>query len=158
MAARRSPAPAPAPPGPPLPAGRGGGAGAPPSTAPAPSTTAPGAAGDSGAGGGRSSGRFNQTGFGPTAGGVLLGAFGVVLFVQYSRGGPAEVRAWFAAKFLNNASGGSVAAGTNAIGQGAQILGQGITLNATGTGGQSGAGASGATPSSPPSNKQGLLP
>jgi len=146
--ARRAPSTAPAPPAPA--AAGGSGTGAPP----APAAPAPGTSADASSGG-RSSSRFNQSGFGPTAGGVVLGAFAVVLFVQYSRGGSAQVKAWFAAKFLNNASTSAGAAGS-LVGQGVQIWGQGVTLGATGAGGTSGADSGGSAPSSPPTNKQGL--
>jgi hypothetical protein len=129
------------------------GASAPTSSPPAAPLSPPGGAPSAGS---SSTSRLNPTGFAPTAGGVILGMLAVVLFVQYSRGGWSEVKAWLAAKFLNNAT-GSVGAGTSAIGQGAQSLGQGITLGAAGSGGQSGAGTGGNVPSSPPTNKGGLL-
>jgi hypothetical protein len=69
---------------------------------------------------------------------VVLGAFAVVLFVQYSRGGAAEVKKWFAAKFLNKNSGGQKALGALGSGgnQALQDL-QGMSLGGAGIPGTS---------------------
>jgi len=121
----------------------------------APSTSSPPAAPPIAAASSTGS-RLNPGGFAPTAGGVIIGMLAVVLFVQYSRGGWSEVKAWLSAKFLNNASTSAGAAGS-LVGQGVQIWGQATTLGATGAGGMSGAGSGGSAPSSPPTNKGGLL-
>lgn len=90
--ARRASAPAPAAPA------AGGGPPPPAPAAPTPGSAAP-------TSGGRSTSRWNAPGWAPTAGGIVLGALADVLFVQYMRGGWAEVRAWLGAKFLNNSAG-----------------------------------------------------
>lgn len=92
---RRASAPAPAPAAP-------AAAGGPPP--PAPAAPPPGSTGPS-TSGGRPASRWNAPGWAPTAGGIVLGALADVLFVQYMRGGWAEVRAWLGAKFLNNSAG-----------------------------------------------------
>jgi hypothetical protein len=73
---------------------------------------------------------------------VILGVLAVTLFVQYSRGGGAEVRKWLVAKFLNNQTAGGAVGST--IGKGAGLLG---TIYGGGAGGNAGAGAG--APSNP---------
>jgi hypothetical protein len=95
--------------------------------------------------------RWNQSGPFSTAGGVILGVLGVTLFVQYSRGGAAEVKRWLTAKFLNNQTAAGAVGST--IGKGAGLIG---TIYG-GAGGADAGAAAGAPPANPVP-KGGLLP